>query len=172
MKQFIFVTVLLLWAGGAFAQQEVPMHQGIVPLRRTIVDELQENAPGKGKVVIDQPPAIRALIGSRREATHIETSTDGQTFLKYQGFRVQIFSGNNQRTAKDEAFKKEQQIKERFPDIQTYVTYNAPFWRLRVGDYDSHEEAFIVQRQISDAFPDFAREIYIVKEDVKMPIYY
>lgn len=165
MRQLSLLIAAFLFAAGVMAQD-------VLPLRRTIVDDLQETVPGKGKVVIDQPPGIRALIGSRRDGANIETASDGQTFLKYQGFRVQIFSGNNQRTAKSEAFKKEQQIKERFPNLPTYVTYNAPFWRLRVGNYDSREEAYYIQRQISEAFPSFAKEIYIVGEEVKAPIHY
>ncbi len=168
MKNYFFIVALFMVVGTAFAQDV----QQVVPLRRTIVDALQENTPGKGKIIIDQPPAIRAMIGGRRDGNNIETGVDGQTFLKQQGFRVQIFSGNNQRTAKDEAFRKEKQIKERFPSLSTYVTYNAPFWRLRVGNYDSHEEAFYAQRQLTEAFPSFSKEIYIVREEVKVPIHY
>jgi hypothetical protein len=172
MKRIILlaclVTTAFLLAGTLFAQDA----RQVVPLRRTLVDALQEDFPGKGMVVIDQPPAIRALIGGRRDGQNIETTADGQTFLKHQGFRIQIFSGNNQRTAKDEAFRKEKEINERFPTLATYVTYEAPFWRLRVGNYDSQEEAFHNQRQLSEAFPAFAREIYIVREEIKVPIFY
>lgn len=168
MKQLVSIAIVLLLAGTIHAQEA----STIVPLRYTIVDALQEKVPGKGTVVVDQPPAIRSLIGGRRDGLNIETTNDGRTLLKYQGYRVQIFSGNNQRTAKDEAFQKEKQIKERFPTLPTYVTYDAPFWKLRVGDYDSHEEAFYTQRQISEAFPSFAKEMYIVREEVKVPISY
>ena len=63
-----------------------------------------------------------------------------------------------------------QEIKELFPDIPTYVTYNAPFWKLRVGDFRSHEEAYQLMRQLMEAFPDYAKEMYIVKEEVKIPL--
>lgn len=92
------------------------------------------------------------------------------TFLKIPGYRAQVFSGNNQRKSKDEAFKKEEEIKELFPDIPTYVTYNAPFWKLRVGDFRSHEEAYQLMRQLMEAFPAYAKEMYIVKEEVKIPL--
>lgn len=169
MKYFLLLLTTVLLTGTMAAQES---QNNIIPLRRTIVDALQENYPGKGTIIIDQPPAIRALIGGRRDGTNIETGTDGQTYLKHQGYRIQIFSGNNQRTAKDEAFSKEKQIKERFPSLSTYVTYNAPFWRLRVGNYDSQEEAYFTQRQIAEAFPSFAKEIYIVREEVRVPIHY
>ena len=75
-----------------------------------------------------------------------------------------------QRKSKDEAFRKEKEIKELFPDVSTYVTYNAPFWRLRIGDFRSHEEAYHMQRLLMDAFPAYRKEMYIVREEVKIPL--
>jgi hypothetical protein len=140
------------------------------PPRYTIVDELQTPQPGKGGVTIDQSAAIRNRIGARRQGTDIETTTDGRIYLKYQGYRVQVFSGNDQRTSKDEAFRREKEMKELIPHLPTYVTYNAPFWRLRIGDYGSHEEAFHMQRQLMQTFPKYGKEMYIIREEVKLPL--
>ncbi|MDR1918764.1 MAG: SPOR domain-containing protein [Tannerellaceae bacterium] len=140
------------------------------PSRYTICDELQTAKPGKGRVIVDQPIVIRNMIGARRQGADIETAADGRSFLKYQGYRVQVFSGNDQRTSKDEAFKREKEMKDLIPGIPTYVTYNAPFWRLRIGDYGSHEEAFYIQRQLMQAFPRYGKEMYIIREEVRLPL--
>lgn len=134
-----------------------------------IFDALQEQENGKGEVQIHQSDAIRNMVGSSLSGENIE-KTDDALFLKIQGFRTQVFSGNNQRKSKDEAFRKEKEIKELFPDVPTYVTYTAPFWKLRVGDFRSHEEAYHLMRQLMDAFPSYAKEMYIVKEEVKIPL--
>ncbi|MCC8143734.1 MAG: SPOR domain-containing protein [Tannerellaceae bacterium] len=136
---------------------------------RTIFDALQESGPGEGEVIVNQSPEIRRLVGSRLYGDNIERS-DTETYIKIQGFRTQVFSGNNQRSSKDEAFAKEQQVKELFPDLPTYVTYTAPFWRLRVGDFRSHEEAYRMLHLLRDAFPSFGKEMYIVREEVKIPL--
>lgn len=140
------------------------------PSRYTIVDELLTPGPGKGSVYIDQPAALRNIIGARQPGTETETTADGKSFMKIQGFRIQVFSGNDQRTSKDEAFRREKEIRELIPGIPTYVTYNAPFWRLRAGDFNSHEEAFPVQRQLMQAFPRYGKEMYIVKEEIRLPL--
>ncbi|MDR2810038.1 MAG: SPOR domain-containing protein [Tannerellaceae bacterium] len=140
------------------------------PPRYTIIDELQTPKPGKGSVTINQSIAIRNMIGARRQGMDVETTADGKQYLKYQGYRVQVFSGNNQRTSKDEAFRREKEMKELIPGIPTYVTYNAPFWRLRIGDYSTHEEAFHIQRQLMQAFPKYGKEMYIIREEVKLPL--
>lgn len=131
----------------------------------SIIDALQESVPGKGNVEINQSAAIRNLLGTRQISMNDDTH-----FLEIPGFRAQVFSGNL-RNSKDEAFKKEKEIKEIFPEMVTYVTYVAPFWRLRVGDYRSHEEAYHTMRVLMDAFPSYAKEMYIVREDVKIPLY-
>jgi hypothetical protein len=140
------------------------------PPRHTIVEELQTPRPGKGRVVIDQSAAVRNMIGSRQASAEIEMTADGRPYIKIQGFRVQVFSSNDQRTAREEAFQREKEMKEAIPGIPTYVTYNAPFWRLRIGDFNSHEEAFLIQRQLMQAFPRYGKEMYIVREDVRLSL--
>lgn len=137
--------------------------------RSTIFDALRRPAPGKGTVEVKQSDAIARMVGERMRGANVET-TDSLTYLKVQGFRTQVFSGNNQRASKDEAFNKEKEIKELFPDVPTYVTYNAPFWKLRVGDFRSHEEAYHMMRLLMEAFPAFGKEMYIVREEIKIPL--
>ena len=134
-----------------------------------IIDALQERVPGKGTVTVRGSDALRNMLGKRLHGEGVE-KTDSTAFLKIQGYRTQVFSGNNQRKSKDEAFRKEKEIKELFPDVPTYVTYNAPFWRLRIGDFRSHEEAYHMQRLLMDAFPAYRKEMYIVREEVKIPL--
>lgn len=137
--------------------------------RTTIFDALEQPELGKGIVRIKQDPAIRNMVGKHLSGENVE-KTEDHLFLKTQGYRTQVFSGNNQRKSKEEALQKEKQVKELFPDVTTYVIYTAPFWRLRVGDFRSKEEAFHMQRLLMDAFPDFAKEMYIVKDEVKIPL--
>lgn len=135
----------------------------------TIFDTWQKKEPGKGIIVVNQPEALRKMVGKRLFGEGVEV-TDSTAFLKIQGYRTQVFSGNNQRRSKDEAFQKEKEIKELFPDVPAYVTYNAPFWRLRVGDFRSHEEAYHMQRLLMEAFPKYSKEMYIVREEVNIPL--
>ena len=134
-----------------------------------IIDALQERVPGKGTVTVRGADALRNMLGKRLHGEGVE-KTDSTAFLKIQGYRTQVFSGNNQRKSKDEAFRKEKEIKELFPDVPTYVSYTAPFWKLRVGDFRSHEEAYHMHRLLMTAFPSFGIEMYIVREEVKIPL--
>lgn len=135
----------------------------------TIFDELESPAAGAGTVRIYQEPAIQQMVGRYLSSNDIERNNN-LTYLKMQGFRAQVFSGNNQRKSKEEAIRKEKMIKELYPDLPTYVTYTAPFWKLRVGDFRSREEAYSLIRDLKETFPSFAKEMYIVKDEVKIPL--
>jgi hypothetical protein len=119
-------------------------------------------------VVVNQDPSIKKMVGVRLAGDKVQR-TGNDAFIKVQGFRAQVFTGN-QRLSKDEAFKREKEIKEIFPELTTYVTYTAPFWKLRVGDFRSHEEAYDLKRKLVEAFPTYGKEIYIVKEEVNIPL--
>jgi len=136
---------------------------------QSIFDVLQESKNGSGVVVIHQSDALRKMVGERFQGANVETA-DTISYIKMQGFRIQIYSGNDQRKSKDEAFLKEHEVKEIFPDMPTYVTYKAPFWNLRVGDFRTHEEARRIQRQLMDAFPDYKRQMYILKGEIRIPM--
>ena len=164
-RLFCIVFCGLLLIAGSLSAQTVYEEQAI-----TIIDALQTPQPGKGRVTIKQPDALRHKLGVHMYGDQVER-TDSTAFLKVQGYRTQVFSGNNQRVSKDEAFRKEKEIKELSPHVPTYVTYNAPFWRLRVGDFRTHEEAYHMQRLLMDALPDYRKEMIIVREEVKIPLY-
>lgn len=166
-----FVSIFSLLLVFASLTQLSAQQQATVGRASNIIDELQRYDFGKGEIIINQSNAIRNLIGKRGQGANVELDNN-QPYLVVQGYRTQVFTGNNQRISKEEALRKEKEIKERFPELSTYVTYSAPFWRLRVGDFYSHEEAYHTKLMLSKAFPSYGKEIYIVKEDIRIPLEY
>jgi len=71
---------------------------------------------------------------------------------------------------KNEAFSKETDLKSTFPELSTYVKYNAPFWRLRVGDFQTYQDAQNMLVQLRHNFPAFGREMSIVKEKIQVKV--
>ncbi|MDD6209357.1 MAG: SPOR domain-containing protein [Bacteroidales bacterium] len=135
--------------------------------QNSIIDKIQKNEFGEGKVTIHQDAQISDIIGKRNSASSPSTEKE---HIKISGYRVQVFSGNNQRLSKEEAFKKEQLVKEFNSEISTYITYKSPFWRLRVGDFRNYEEAYLLLRQLMKEFPNFGKEMYVVREEITIPL--
>jgi hypothetical protein len=123
--------------------------------------------PGAGVVIIHQPESLKQLVGTRIDSENIDV-VNGKTYLITEGYRVQVYSGNNQRTSKGEAMDKKKKINEIYPDVRAYVTYNAPFWKLHIGDYRSYEEASHMLRSLRETFPQTRNEIYIIEDGIRL----
>lgn len=120
--------------------------------------------PGQGKVTIHQDERITALIGSE----YIPAQVGEERSIKRAGYRVQVYAGNNTREAKNEAQAVAARVREQFPELTVYATFNPPRWLCRVGDFLSIEEADAMMRKMR-ATGNF-KEVSIVKEQVNIPL--
>lgn len=123
--------------------------------RESIVDHIC--AENGNSVVAD--PEILQLLKYDKEAA--ETVKNPRV-----GYRVQVFSDNNPRTAKNEARSKSRMISARFPEYATYVVFASPYWRLRVGDFHTQEAAAEAAEAIKREFPSYGKEIHVVRDRI------
>lgn len=131
---------------------------------KDILSSLQKNVPGQGKVTIHQDARIAALVG----ADAVPKGTDGNRVIKKAGYRIQVYAGNNTRAAKNEAHAVGMRVKELFPDLPVYTTFNPPRWLCRAGDFSTIEEADAVMRQLR-AVGNF-KGVSIVREQINIPL--
>ncbi|MDD3967573.1 MAG: SPOR domain-containing protein [Proteiniphilum sp.] len=138
-----------------------------------ILQELNSTVPGKGRVTVYEDERIRGVVGRPVAAPRpVYTSADGSMqYHKMRGYKIQAFSGNDQRTSRNEATHKQRLIEGAFPGHEAVVLFDSPFWRLRVGNFERRDEAEEVMEEIRKAFPSFGREMYIVVDEVKIPIH-
>lgn len=124
----------------------------------TIVDHIVADSSN----TISQPGELtKRLIPQEENDSDKKTVGNSAT-----GYRVQVFSDNNPRTAKSEARAKSRNISARFPQYRTYVTYRSPFWRLRIGDFRLQQDAIEAAQEIKRAFPSYRKEIRVVRDRI------
>lgn len=112
------------------------------------------------------PVAVVVESGEVEQIAEDKSEPSQPTPTVVGGYRVQIFADNNARTAKDEARAKALAIKEQLPHLATYVTYEAPYWRLRVGDFRSETDAEAAAAEIKHYFPSISREVRVVRDKI------
>ena len=134
----------------------------------TIVDRINKLEPGKGSVQVIQDESITNHLGRKAKKTAVNDAP--VTYIEMPGFRIQVFAGNNQRISKSEAYTKESDVKSIFPEMSTYVVFTAPFWRLRVGDFPTFQEAQRMMTKLRGEFHTFGREMSIIKEKVRVKV--
>lgn len=139
----------------------------------TIIDHITSG----NKNVVNQPDKmLERLISDKTKTVEEHSSNDDKEEVarpvngRMAGYRVQVFSDNNARTAKNEARSKQRVISARFPNYQTYVMYTSPYWRLKVGDFKTQKEANIVAEELRKAFPSYSKEIRVVRDRINIPV--
>ena len=97
------------------------------------------------------------------------THTSQQTIeSRGVGFRIQAYTDNNARTAKAAAQQRARDIAMKFPQYRSYISYKAPSWRLRIGDFKTQREAQAALQRIKSVYPKFAREMVIVRDRINV----
>lgn len=152
-KTIASICVLLFLTVVAFAQSAAAKQPNLLESLS------REDSVSKASVKIHQDKRIESLlIGKKGSAIQREQTASG--------YRVQVFSSNQQRTAKSEAFRVEKLIREQFPTVGVYVNYTSPFWKVRVGDFKTQAEATAFRNELTSAFPNMRTQTYIVKEQI------
>ena len=80
------------------------------------------------------------------------------TRVKRRGFRVQIYSGSN----RSEAYAIQARFRNQHSDIDTYITYAEPNYRVKVGDFRSRAQANEFMRTIRSQY----KSVFIFQEDI------
>ena len=124
----------------------------------SIVDRLFR----RPNVTVVQPVGLAERLRPAEDVpTLSETTSAG-------GYRIQVFSDNNARTAEREAHSRAAAISESFPQWGTYITYDSPYWRLRVGDFQTYEDATDAVMELKNAFPAYRRELRVVRDRIRI----
>ncbi len=94
---------------------------------------------------------------SRMVEKHVELNSKVKTI---PGYRVQIasFSGVN---SKNSAFDLRDRFNIDYPDVQVYIVFDEPNFKVKVGDFRSRLEAYAFLQQIKEFYKG-----YIIKDNI------
>jgi len=140
---------------------------------KTIIEDLNSPKLGQGKIKVMQDETIEGIVAVRQAGNVADTTKalgvidPTAEYTKVKGYKIQVFSGNNQQQSKREAEYKQSQVRGAYPDMETTVSFHSPFWRLRVGNFLKREDAEAVLKEMKSTFPSFGREMYVVSDVVK-----
>ena len=79
------------------------------------------------------------------------------------GYRIMLFMSNSQ-NARTEAFAACDTLAVRVPGLQTYVTYDNPYFKVATGNCVSQEEALVLLQRIKPSFP----KAFIMRENIPL----
>lgn len=108
-------------------------------------------AQTQGNVTVTQPDEVSRLL---KKHIAVNEKTDG-----IPGYRIQIFSdsGNN---SKRKAMRSKAKFRMSFNDLKAYIVFDAPYYKVEIGNFITRLDAQAVLRQLKDQYPG----AYIVYE--------
>ncbi len=118
-------------------------------------------------VTVHQPRYIRVLA----EGKYIRT-TPGKVRRKKTvsanpvGYRLEIYQSNDQRVGQGEANRIRAMLTGKVT-VPIYVRFYTPFWRVRIGDFRTLDEAQEYKRSFLQRFPGMSRQTYVVRDHIK-----
>jgi hypothetical protein len=156
---------------------------------KSIIDDLNTAKSGEGKIVIYQDEAIKNLVGTNilntpttNNSMGNQLATDSTTeevnagkkvsknVVRARGYRIQVFSGNDQKRSKNEAYSRKSSVQSAFPNMDVSITYKSPVWRVRAGNFKTYEQATQALNEMKARFPGFGREMHVVDDVVRIAV--
>lgn len=95
----------------------------------------------------------------------MQTEVNKKTFLSrshfFHGFRIQVANTQN----RDEANAIKAELLQRFPEQKSYLLYQSPNFRVRIGNFLVQKDAFQLRKRIAALYP--GKGIYIVPDVIE-----
>lgn len=110
-------------------------------------------------------PGVQIVQDSTMAVLLDEAVNGKRELVEIDGYRVQVYSSNQQQNAKEEALELEARLKDKVNQT-LYVQYIPPFWKVRIGDFRTYEEAKEYKKLFVQQFPDLMGDTYIVRDKI------
>lgn len=117
---------------------------------------MQAQTKDEGTVNIYAGPGIDSLV-----QLHIAYN---RAYPIIPGYRIQIFmeSGNRALTDCEEV---QRDFLEKYDNIPAYITFSAPYYRVRIGDFRTRLEAEKFLHRINYKYPN----AWVIKDEINLP---
>jgi len=145
-KQVFILLSFILLSNISFSQKENSNTSNIFT-------DLEKNSGGTVKIY--ESPSIRLQMEKHME-----------TFAKKEGvhgYRIQIFFGSS-KSAQKLATEARAKFISTYKDIKAHIEYNAPYFKVRVGDFREQSDALKLLEEIAEEYP----EAFVVKDIIEV----
>ena len=109
-------------------------------------------------IVVHKDPRIDLLVKKQIEINEA-TTRSARRFAP--GYRILVLNTNN----REKVLAAKTQIYKRYPDLKTYMMWQAPFFKLKVGNFREREEAEAFLPEMKKIFPT---GVYVLKETIEV----
>lgn len=145
-----FIFIFVLWSSLGYAQTDTLSLNPGFSSQTAKMEELLEN------LQIRQDPRITDLLIRQVQINQRRHGTDG--------FRLEIYF-NSDKKAREQAVRVRNDFNLVFPNIPSYLLFQTPNFKVRIGDFRNKSEALKTKAYIESKYPN----AFIVKDNIRFP---
>jgi hypothetical protein len=114
--------------------------------------------PKTASVVVHKDPRIDVLI---KKQGAINTATKKAMARTARGYRLLIINTNK----REDAIAAKTKVYTYFPELNAYMSYQSPYFRVKAGNFTTREEAIRYQKTMNSIFP---KGVFIINDIVEV----
>jgi hypothetical protein len=111
-----------------------------------------------GAIVVHKDARIDLLVKKQIEINEL-TTRDARRFV--QGYRILVISSND----RNKVMTAKSKLYQQFPALQVYLMYQAPFYKLKAGNFKDRKDA---EDFLSDLQQIFPSGVYIIRDTIEV----
>lgn len=113
------------------------------------------NSQAADTIIVHKDARIDLLVEKQGAINRVTSRMTANGLFK--GFRLQVLNTRS----RDDAFKTKAMLLEKIPDEKVYVLYQAPYFKVRVGNFVNRNDAENFKRELSLLF---TQPVYVVDD--------
>jgi hypothetical protein len=121
-------------------------------------DTTWHKAADTSAVIVHKDPRLDLLVKKQVQINE-ETSRDARRVGK--GYRLLVVNTNK----RDEAVAAKTKVYNYFPELKSYLIYQAPYFKLKVGNFKEKKDAEGYQKKLQKYFPD---GVFIMNDTIEV----
>lgn len=118
------------------------------------------NAQDTPGVVVNKDPRIDLLVNKQIEINDITTRNGRRSA---PGFRILVIKSNT----RNKVLEAKTKMYQRFPELKAYMMYQAPFFRLKVGNFAERSDA---EEYLNSIQKLFEGNVYVVPDTIEVKL--
>lgn len=111
-----------------------------------------------GSVVVHKDPRVDLLVKKQTSINITSKKSVGRTM---RGYRLLVLNTNK----REDAINAKTKVYTYFPELKAYLVYQAPFFRLKAGNFKTRDEAEKYRKQM---LPLFTKGVFIVNDTIEV----
>ena len=123
-------------------------------------DTILHKAADTSSVIVHKDPRIDLLV---KKQIQINEETTREARRVGKGYRLLVINTNN----RDEATAAKTKVYTFFPELKSYLLYQAPFFKLKVGNFKEKKEAEDYQKRLEKYFP---KGVFIMNDTIEVKL--